>query len=101
MLTGAKNRAATTGKDYDLNMEWLLEKMNKGICELTGLPFDYTVIAKNKQSPFGPSLDRVDSSKGYTQDNTRVVVVIANLAKNSWTAEIVKKFASALLTHAI
>jgi hypothetical protein len=44
------------------------------------------------QSPFRPSVDRIDSSKGYTKDNVRIVWFIENLAKNSWTDDVVMEF---------
>lgn len=34
-----------------------------------------------------PSLDRIDSDKGYTRDNTRVISNRANTLKNNMTLE--------------
>lgn len=63
----------------ELTPEWILEKLSAGVCEVTGLPFTYSTESRN---PWSPSLDRIDPMKGYTLENTRVVVWIYNTAKN-------------------
>lgn len=68
----------------ELSPEWILEKLSKGVCEVTGLPFTYGLQARN---PWSPSLDRIDPSKGYTLENTRVVLWIYNAAKNVFSDE--------------
>jgi len=45
---------------------------------------------------FCPSLDRVDSSKGYTKDNVQLVCRIYNTAKGNGTKEDVMKMVDAL-----
>ena len=42
--------------------------------------------------PFRPSLDRVDNSKGYTNDNVKIVWLIENLARNRFTEEQLIEF---------
>lgn len=53
-----------------------------GRCEVSGLPFSFEVHGKRK--PFAPSIDRVDSSVGYTPENTRLVCYAVNVAMNCW-----------------
>ena len=77
----------------ELTPEWILEKLEQGVCEVTGLPFTYGVEARN---PWSPSLDRIDPSIGYTLENTRVVVWIYNAAKNVFTDSDVM-----LMAHAV
>jgi hypothetical protein len=61
--------------------DWLKAKVDAGVCELTGTPFDFS---GRKGNPYAPSLDRIDSSKGYTRDNVRLVCFGLNAAMNVW-----------------
>ena len=51
---------------------------------------NYHVLAT--RHPFMPSLDRIDSSQGYTLGNVRVVWLIENLARNLFTDDQVIEF---------
>ncbi|MBR8835562.1 MAG: hypothetical protein DSM106950_16500 [Stigonema ocellatum SAG 48.90 = DSM 106950] len=72
----------------DLKLLW---ETQKGICPYTGwnlvlLPctthYENTPLTTNRAS-----VDRIDSSKGYTVNNIQFVAVIANFAKNAFTEE--------------
>lgn len=78
----------------ELTPEWIMEKLQQGLCEVTGLPFTYGLDARN---PWSPSLDRIDPSIGYTIENTRVVVWIFNAAKNVFKDSDVMLMAHALV----
>jgi hypothetical protein len=54
--------------------------LQTGKCQLTGLPFDFTQPHTTSQNPYAPSIDRIDSQKGYTKDNVRVVLNLVNAA---------------------
>ena len=71
---------------YDLEVEWIEEKLKEGKCELTDIEFQITV----GDNPYAPSLDRIDSSKGYTKDNVQVVVVAINMMRNRWDDDTIK-----------
>lgn len=91
-------RAKAKGWKFDLTTQWLRMKMRQAICEVTGLPFDLGPAERpNHINPFAPSVDRIDNSKGYTQDNCRVVVWIYNRAKGPDSDQDVFILASALL----
>ena len=53
---------------FELPYEWFAKKIDYGICELTGLPFQY-----DKRSLWRPSPDRIDSALWYSPDNTRMI----------------------------
>jgi hypothetical protein len=44
-------------------------------------------------SPYAPSLDRIDSARGYEIDNIRWVCVAVNFMMNQWGDEVFRSFA--------
>ncbi len=86
MHSHAKGRAQRKKMDFDLEIGWIEEKLEIGICELTGIKFQLTT----GDNPYAPSLDRIDSSKGYTKDNVKVVTVAINMMRNRWDDEVIK-----------
>ena len=76
LLAYSKVRAKEKNIPHSIDKNWLLESTKYNMCELTGIIFDYdTTIQRN---PFGPSIDRIDVSKGYTPDNCRMVIWAVN-----------------------
>jgi hypothetical protein len=55
--------------------------------------------AEGLKRPFVPTLDRVDSSRGYVFDNVRVVVWAYNAAKADWPHEVFARLARAYVSH--
>jgi hypothetical protein len=97
--TAAKN-AAKRGIPFDLSQESFAEIAARAgdKCELTGIPFDYTKGGKKwHRRPWAASLDRIDSGKGYSADNCRLLCVAVNLALNAWGADVLYAVARGLL----
>jgi len=89
------NAARSRGKyEVTITTEFIQEKIERGVCEATGLPFDLS--PGNGPTPWAPSLDRIDNSLGYTPNNSRVVVWMFNAAKGTTTDEDVLTLAEAL-----
>lgn len=80
---------------HTLTVEWIEERLKHG-CAITGLPF---VFEAGKQ-PFSPSLDKIDCTGDYTEDNVRVVVWLYNTAKNVFDDDDVLIMARALVERA-
>lgn len=82
---GARKRSTERDLEYDLDIDWVHEKLLKGVCEVSGIPFkfdyEYTPGGYGVGRAFAPSLDRVDPMKGYTKDNVKVVVWCYNACK--------------------
>ncbi len=97
----AKSRAYTRDMEFDLTLEWLIDLYNYqvGRCAVSGLRLDVAKRERNVNGwkrPFSPSLDRIDSSRGYLQDNCRIVCSAVNNAMGSWGEGVLHLIARAL-----
>ena len=90
LLSQSSKRARKAGLEMELTLEYLLRMWNrqKGACALTGIEFFETSEKAHKRRPFVPSLDRVDSNKGYLKNNVRIVCVAVNMALFTWGDEV-------------
>lgn len=84
LITNARKRANIKKLDYELSAANLA-------------PLLLEFCTNNYHSwesshPFKPSVDRIDSNKGYTLDNIQIVWAIENHCKNTYTNEIVLQF---------
>lgn len=75
----ARARAKKKGIEFSLSEGWALEKLKAAACEVTGLQFVYVRGAKRKH-PHSPSIDRIDNSIGYTDENCRMIAWALNAA---------------------
>lgn len=69
--------------NHSISLEWIQHKLEIGVCERTDIPFEF--VYKQGRTAYAPSLDKIDPSKGYTEDNTQVVIWMYNAAKNIFT----------------
>lgn len=88
MWKQAKERAKTSGLEFTIQVEDI--KMTD-VCPYMGTPF----VMGDKQ--LAASLDRIDSSKGYTKENIRVISYMANKMKNNATEAQLIAFAKGVL----
>ncbi len=85
VLDNARQRAKRNGRTFDLDRDWVLERLDKP-CPLTGWAFEFgTSNGDTRVNPRAPSIDRLDNAKGYTKDNCRVICAQANLARNAFS----------------
>jgi hypothetical protein len=97
-----KNGATRRNIPFDLDVEflWKLYKDQKGLCALTDVPLVLTTALKNQNVNWDiitASLDRKDSSKGYTIDNVQWVHKEINRLKNNYSLEELLYWSNLLL----
>ena len=85
---GGTNKRKRICKNFDLSIEFLWNlyiKQNKK-CALSGMPLKFGDINTDKSDLKNGdcSLDRIDSSKGYTEDNVQWVYKKINIMKNNF-----------------
>lgn len=78
-----KRRATSFQIEFNLTVEWLEERLIKGVCEVSGVPFELDTYGKGHDKFYSPSVDRIDNSKGYTIDNCRMVLFAFNAGKHT------------------
>jgi len=83
LLARARWRAAERGMDFTITKEDIIIPDK---CPLLGID----IIPKAKDRTHSPSLDRKDSTRGYTPDNIWVVSSRANTLKNDATLQELK-----------
>lgn len=84
-----KDRSKAKGLDFNLTPEYLQNLFNKceGRCSQTKLKFDMQMGKGKNRNPFRPSVDRIDSSKGYVKRNIQIVLAIVNTMKMDYNCK--------------
>jgi len=99
LVGGSRRRSEKKGLEFNLTKEFIQQKLEVGVCEMSGIPLQMNGVKLKHKSganrPFSPSLDRMDCTKGYTMDNVKVVCWIYNAAKGVGTHEDVIAFVEA------
>lgn len=96
MFLSIKGRARRRGMSFSLTQSDIISQLNAQDwkCLKTGIPFDLTF--GNGRKPFGPTIDRIENSRGYEADNIQIVCNLYNFCKNEFTDDDVMKFVRAL-----
>ena len=97
LINNARSRSNTKGIEITLDVDWLVDKLEKGVCELTGMSFNLDAPVNESRRVDAPSLDRIDKNKGYTPDNTRVVLWAVNNALGEYGTERIYPILQAMI----
>lgn len=81
MLYEARSRAKRKGWPFDIELS---DVVVPSVCPALGLPI---VRGSGRPGPQSPTLDRMDSRKGYVKGNVNVISFRANSLKNNATVE--------------
>lgn len=66
MLNNIRKRYKT-----DIDEAWVNERLAKGVCEVSGIPFVY----EKPRHPLSPSIDRIDRAQGgHMKDNCQMIL---------------------------
>lgn len=76
-VASARNRASRNGWEFDLTVDALPDIPE--VCPVLGIPLEY------RAGDGSPSLDRIDSARGYTLDNVHWISMKANQIKSNAT----------------
>lgn len=92
LLYGSIRGSAIRRKlSFEIDLEFILHLWDKqeGKCYYTGVDMKYVALKKN---PYQVSIDRIDSKKGYTKDNTVLCCQSINYMKNDYEVEEFQSF---------
>lgn len=70
-------------------------------CPISGSYFTHDAFDGEGTSPFQPSIDRRDATRGYERDNIRVVCLLVNYAMSNWGEEPLRKMAARIVAHGL
>lgn len=96
MYRAAKIRASKKGIEFNISIEDITIPRN---CPLLGIELDLINLKRN--NPNSPSLDRIDSTKGYIKGNVWVISSKANVVKNDLSLEELETFSRNTLSKII
>jgi len=99
LLNYARDRARRLQLPFDLDREFLRQKLEAGVCELSGLPIERVAPGNHRTHPFAPSLDRKEPTMGYKKSNVRLVCFAVNRARSDWGDEVLLTIANGIVKH--
>jgi hypothetical protein len=71
----------------DIDVDWIMERLDRGVCEFSGVPFVY-----EPRHPHLPSIDRIDPTQpGHMKDNCRVILWGLNGFKGVASEEVFRE----------
>lgn len=93
LVNRARGRAQSKGIEFSISREWIERYALDFRCAVTGIEFRIGIKVMN---PFSPSIDRIDPSIGYTDENSRLVLMGYNALKGTGTDADVLEIAMAI-----
>jgi hypothetical protein len=103
MLRGAKERSVQNNLEFDLDIDFLVKLSKVENCPVFGIRLEWEYdpdkkdIHKNKDNR--PSLDRINSQRGYTKDNVKIISWRANKLKNESTLKELQEIIDYMRSH--
>lgn len=97
LMTSVISRCKKGDLPLEITAAWIETILEKGACQVSGLPFDFGKHPKTRRNPFGPSIDQIEAGKGYTLANSRVVLTALNLALCEWGVDTYVQIAQEVL----
>lgn len=101
LVACARVRARQLGLAFSTRLRDALSGTPPAHCPCCGRLLDYSTDRKGKNRNGSPSLDRVDSAKGYTVENVAVICMRCNMRKNDSTIEELEMLLRYMRAHLI
>jgi len=98
LLYRCKRRSRLDNIELNITKDDILDLLNSKKCQVTNIPL---VFNGDKRNPYSPSIDRIDSNKGYIKGNVQVTCFIYNMCKNTFTDEDVIAFVTKFYNNKI
>jgi hypothetical protein len=98
----AKFRSKVQSLEFNLTPKFLIElwESQEGLCAISGRKFDLQRPEKIETvKANAPSLDRIDSNKGYLKGNVRFVCYQVNTALNAYGEQALLSLCKDILTY--
>lgn len=97
LIHAAKYRANKNGLEFNLTINWAISQSK--VCPKTGFQMSYSDNGNNfsSRNPLAASIDKIDASKGYTQDNCQIVCWWYNVTKQDFPEDQVIKLCQAVV----
>jgi hypothetical protein len=97
MVCAARNRAKKRGWDFNIDADYVRSFVVSN-CPILGMPLEWSCCRgdDNKLRSNSPSLDRIDSTKGYVRGNVWIISHRANCIKSNATHEELKLVTKAM-----
>ena len=92
-----RNKKYNTLIDFDVDYLLHLWDEQKELCALSGIHMTY--IIRKGRIPTNVSIDRIDSTKGYTKNNIHLVCMAVNQMKSDLTIEELIYFCKNIVNH--
>ena len=100
MYRACQDRAKEMDLPCNITAQWIYGKLLRGVCDRTGIPFEYGVPQDSLRHPFSPSVNRIDANHGYTAENCEIVLTGLNIGLSDWGHQVFKQIASAYVARA-
>ena len=94
-VTNAYDRARRKGLKFDSDLSNHLVVRFKPFCPSCGREYEPNTSGC-RFGPLVPSIDKIDSTGGYTKDNVAVICWQCNLAKGEWPIEYLHSLGSGI-----
>lgn len=94
LLKDARKRSKEFKREFNLQLEDIIVPER---CPILGIPLIWSIDSKPTNN--SPSLDRVDSQKGYISGNVRVISMRANRLKQDSTVNELEKIVTYMKAH--
>lgn len=84
------------GAGLTLDLLRHMAERSGGRCEVSGMPFYF---GSEPRHPQQPSIDRIDSTRGYEPDNVRLVCLAVNYCMSQWGESVFHAIAAATVAQ--